>query len=444
MVYLGIDFGTSGARAIAIDGHKQPVDQVKIQFPSTAEAWVKLWPETLWQLLSQLAPSTRRHLRSLVINGTSSTVLLCDLQGNPLAEPLLYNDDRGWQCREQLRAIAPATSLVHSATSSLAKLLWYREQPYFSQGRFFLHQADWLGFLLHGQLGISDYHNALKLGYDGARLAYPSWLKQQAFFPLLPRIVAPGQAIAPILPPLARRFRIAPQCVVASGTTDSLAAFFASDRWTPGTAVTSLGSTLVIKLLSDHPVFDQGSGIYSHRWQNFWLVGGASNTGGAVLKQLFGDRLETLSQAIDLRRSAPGDYYPLLKPGERFPINDPQLLPRLQPRPDNEAEFLHGVLTAMAKIEALGYEKLQALGATPVRQILTAGGGAHNLPWQTIRAQYLPAPVAIAPGVEAALGSALLAWRGDQSSLGHGGHLPMKNPPAIGDEGDGKKTEMDR
>lgn len=39
-----------------------------------------------------------------------------------------------------------------------------------------LHQADWLGGLLHGKWDTSDYHNALKLGYDPAAQQFPAWL----------------------------------------------------------------------------------------------------------------------------------------------------------------------------------------------------------------------------------------------------------------------------
>ena len=49
------------------------------------------------------------------------------------------------------------------------------------------------------------------------------------------------------------------------GTTDSIAAFLASGAAGVGEAVTSLGSTLAIKLLSAQPVDDSRYGVYSHR-----------------------------------------------------------------------------------------------------------------------------------------------------------------------------------
>jgi sugar (pentulose or hexulose) kinase len=174
--------------------------------------------------------------------------------------------------------------------------------------------------------------------------------------------------------------------------------------------VTSLGSTLVLKLLSQQRIDDPATGVYSHRLGNWWLVGGASNTGGAVLKHFFSPaELDHLSTQINPDIGCDFDYYPLLKPGERFPINDPNLAPRLEPRPENPVHFLQALLTAMARIEAQGYQVLQHLGAPALQQVFTSGGGSHNSAWQAIRQRILGVPVRVAAQQEAAWGVARLA-----------------------------------
>ena len=131
--------------------------------------------------------------------------------------------------------------------------------------------------------------------------------------------------------PPGRPAGISEECVVCTGTTDSIAAFLAARAAGPGRAVTSLGSTLAVKLVSEARVDDARFGVYSHRLDGAWLVGGASNAGGAVLRQLFGDdrRLAALSRGIDPAAASPLDYYPLPRKGERFPVADPDLAPRL-------------------------------------------------------------------------------------------------------------------
>jgi sugar (pentulose or hexulose) kinase len=201
--------------------------------------------------------------------------------------------------------------------------------------------------------------------------------------------------------------------MVRAGTTDSIAAFMAAGLDQPGEAVTSLGSTLVLKLLSETRVDAPEYGVYSHRYGRLWLAGGASNAGGAVFRQYFSDQqLADLSQQIDAEVESELDYYPLPHVGERFPVNDPQLLPRLEPRPVDDQAFLHGLLESIARIEALGYRKLAELGASPLERVVTAGGGAKNETWRHIRQRALGVPVQASEHTEAAYGTAKLARLG--------------------------------
>ena len=66
----------------------------------------------------------------------------------------------------------------------------------------------------------------------------------------------PGAPVAPLLPSIAARTGLPPRCMVCGGTTDSIAAFLAAGVAQPGEAVTSLGSTLAVKLLSTQRVDD--------------------------------------------------------------------------------------------------------------------------------------------------------------------------------------------
>ncbi len=412
--YLGIDFGTSGVRGVVIDEKALIQAEVRYSFEmSDVSDLSTCWQSALHTILEQIPQGLRREIRAIAINGTSSTVLLCDGTGRPVDAPLLYNDARGAVIMEQLRSIAPPNHTVVSATSSLAKLLWMSQLPTFAEARYFMHQADWLAFLLHGQLGISDYHNALKLGYDVEELRYPEWLEHLPIKIHLPKVMTPGTPIAELRAEIADDLGFRRDCLVCTGTTDSIAAFIASGAQSPGEAVTSLGSTLVLKLLSRKRLEDARYGIYSHRLGDLWLVGGASNTGGAVLRQFFTDaELKSLSSEIEPENKSELDYYPLLGVGDRFPINDPNLPPRLEPRPDNPVKFLHGLLESIARIEAQGYSLLQKLGADHLSCVYTAGGGAANSTWTAIRARCLGVKVVRSENTEAAYGTALLAITG--------------------------------
>jgi D-ribulokinase len=142
-------------------------------------------------------------------------------------------------------------------------------------------------------------------------------------------------------------------------------------------------------------------------------VGGASNTGGAVLRKHFSDdQLTELTRRMNPEHPTGLVYTVLPSKGERFPVNDPDLEPKLTPRPNNDAVFLQAMLEGMARTEAEAFQVLQDLGATPVTEILTCGGGAKNHVWTQLRARAVGVPVAAASNGEAAYGAALLARRG--------------------------------
>lgn len=411
-LYLGLDFGSSGARAFVIDDNERVVARAHAIYD--IHDWMS-WLKALAWLVAELPKPVRHRLAGIAVDGTSSTVLLCDATNRPLTIPLLYNDDRARTEAAKIRALAPSGHCAAMPTSSLAKLLWLRSQPGTAHARYCTDQASWLAAMLTGRPGITDYHNALKLGYDIEALGWPEWITKLGVRSLLPRVMEPGATLGMVPLEVAVKLDIPDDCIVRAGTTDSTAAFMAAGAAEAGDAVTSLGSTLVLKLLSEKRVEDADSGVYSHKYGKRWLAGGASNSGGAVLRQFFDDkRLAALSEKIDPNTASGLDYYPLPRPGERFPLNDPDLAPRLSPHPADDTQFLHGLLEGIARIEAQGYQRLAALGASRLQRVVSAGGGAKNETWSAIRAAQLGVPVTAAKHGDAAFGAARLARQGSK------------------------------
>jgi len=418
MSFIGIDAGTSGIRACAIDddGTLLALCSAELPAPLVDGDAISQDPEIWWQgldaVLRQLsARIDGQAVQALAIDGTSGTLLVTDAEGTPLAPALMYNDSRCRQQAERIRALAPKDSAAQGAASGLARLLYLSEQ--FPDAAHALHQADWLAGRLCNRFDVSDENNALKTGYDVLQRRWPDWLQQLPVAPdLLPRVLPPGSVIDRISADCATRFGLNPQARIVAGTTDSIAAFIATGVSQPGEAVTSLGSTLVVKIISQQPVYSAQYGIYSHRLGDHWLAGGASNSGGAVLKKYFSDaELTRMTPQLKPEQITGLHYYPLIRQGERFPVNDPQLQPRLEPRPQNDVEFFQGILEGIAHIEQQAYDRLHELGAPRPVSVMTTGGGCINDAWTQIRQQRLGVPVRRAEQHEACYGSALLAMR---------------------------------
>ncbi|XP_020263614.1 uncharacterized protein LOC109839549 isoform X2 [Asparagus officinalis] len=416
-LYLGIDFGTSGARYVIIDSKGTIHSEKKRPYPQKSIGdtinWTSSWRETLFLLLGDIPTESRPYIASISIDGTSATTLIINSSGETLSRAFLYNESFP-DALPFVKSIAPENHTVCSSSSTLCKLVsWWNSRKSDKDSAALMHQSDWLLWLLHGKIGVTDYNNALKVGYDPESDSYPSWLLSQPFSHLLPSVKAPGMPIGYLKEDIISQFGFSKDCHVCTGTTDSIAAFLAARATQPGKAVTSLGSTLAVKLLSTSRIEDARFGVYSHRLDDKWLVGGASNTGGAVLRQIFTDhQLEVLSRQIDPSVPSPLDYYPLPANGERFPVSDPSMMPRLHPRPESNVEYLQGILESIARIEAKGYSLLKELGATEVDEVFTSGGGARNAAWTKIRGRVLGLPVHQAMHTEAAYGAALLALKG--------------------------------
>jgi sugar (pentulose or hexulose) kinase len=371
-----------------------------------------LWWQGVCALLDAFSTTIPAgEVRAIAVDGTSASLLLADAAGRPLGPALMYNDSRARTEAERIRTLAPARSGAHGPSSSLAKLLHLLAQAPGSQARHALHQADWVGGCLSGRWGLCDENNALKLGYDAEQRRWPDWLAALGLPPdLLPEVVPPGTPIGPLRAELADRWGFPTDTRIVAGTTDSTAGFLATGAREPGTAVTSLGSTLVLKVLSTVPLFAPEYGVYSHRLGDLWLAGGASNSGGAVLLNFFTPgQLAELTPRLQPERPTGLYYYPLPAPGERFPIQNARLPPRIEPIPDDPVRLLQGLLEGMADIEARGYRLLAELGAPYPTEVRSVGGGAMNDAWTRIRADRLGVPVLRAEHQEAAYGAALLA-----------------------------------
>ncbi|GAA2839261.1 hypothetical protein EDC40_11513 [Aminobacter aminovorans] len=412
---IGIDLGTSGARAVAMTPGFEIVAQgaAKLSDFGADQRDPGIWWQAVGVALNAvLVQVDRAWVHALAVDATSGTLLPVDAEGTPLAEPLMYDDKVGDAAiLARIAAVIPAESAAHGATSGLAKALVFQSVPNVAK---VLHQADWIAGRLAGHFGTTDENNALKTGYDPIDRHWPDWLAAAGLnTSLLPRVVAPGAPIETIEPTMAKAFGLSEEVEIIAGTTDGCASFLATGADRPGDGVSALGSTLTLKLLCDRPIFAPEFGIYSHRLNGMWLAGGASNSGGKVLSHFFSaDQIARLSAAIDPDAPTGLDFYPLLEAGERFPVLDPAWPPRLTPRPSDDASFLQAMLEGISAIEKLGYDRLAELGAPPLQSMRSLGGGASNSGWTAIRRNRLDVPFLPAHSQEAAAGAARLALIG--------------------------------
>ncbi|SMC49057.1 Sugar (pentulose or hexulose) kinase [Rhizobium sp. RU36D] len=412
-VALGIDIGTSGVRASAVTAEGEVIclasrpfaDDVSARSPA---AWWAGVEDCLKELATAVSLSS---IEGIAVDGTSGTVLAVDSDGAPICEPLMYNETcPDAAIVERIAAHAPLDSPARGATSALARAIHLSRQP---GVRNVLHQADWILAKLGLPVVASDENNALKTGFDLAAGLWPDWLEACGMdIALLPDVMPAGMPLAPV-GRAGAAFGLSAGCRLHAGTTDGCASFLATGAGAIGDGVTALGSTLVLKLACAAPVNAAAYGIYSHRVLDFWLAGGASNSGGAVIRHFFDEAaLKTLTPLLRPAEPTGLDYYPLLRPGERFPVNDPAWPARLEPRPADELTFFQAILEGIMAIEKSGYERLTELGGPSLKSVRTVGGGAANPAWSKMREVAIGVPLLPARSAEAAVGTASLVLAG--------------------------------
>jgi sugar (pentulose or hexulose) kinase len=415
---VGIDVGTSGVRAAAVDetGLRVAFADVGMALPLGRGGLVTQDPAIWWDATRRVLQHLSKQIElerigAIAVSGTSGTILGIDADGRPAAPAQMYNSQASARILRRIGAVAPAETVALGPTSALARAIALQSAPGVTR---VIHQADWISGQFLGRFDLTDENNALKTGYNAVTRRWPDWLVEAGMRPdALPTVVAAGTVTGRIERQCSAELGLRTDVAIVAGTTDGCAAFLAAGAETCGDAVTSIGTTLVLKVLSDRAIFAPKFGVYSHRIGNTWLVGGASNSGGAAIAKHFPlDRIRALSKRMNPKVPSGLDYYPLAGRGERFPICDPHLEARLAPRVDDEVLFLKGLMEGVTGVEKLGYRVIADLGAPSVTSIRTVGAAARNLAWRAIRQRVLDVALVEPADSEAAVGAAKLAQKG--------------------------------
>lgn len=438
---LGIDIGTSGVRCLVIDEAGQTAAQAAGPLPppvvtgSRHEQDAELW----WQSTADAVREVCRDLRedggrteniaALCVDATSGTIVPVDSRLQPLRTGLMYNDARAHEEAEQLNAIGTETlsrlGYRFNASFSLAKMFWLlRHEPdMMDRAAWVVHQSDFITARLsqvHGMENrpVSDESNALKSGYDILEHCWPAYLSKIGMDEAkLPQVKKIGQTLGSVSKAVAADLGLPPGCVIVGGMTDGTAGCVASGANRIGDMNTTLGTTIVWKMIASTMICDPEGRLYSHRHPGGgFLPGGAGNAGGEGLASFFqggsgslSERLSGLASGITPGIPTGTLTYPLSSPGERFPFVDPAFEPFTTVSGRDERLLYQSCLEGIACIERWGYEVARGLGAETGGGVWTTGKGAGIAPWLQIRADMLDRPVCRAANPESAYGTALVA-----------------------------------
>ncbi|MFQ4141636.1 xylulokinase [Chlorogloeopsis sp. ULAP02] len=438
-VVVGLDLGTGGVRAIAVDLQGQIIAQTTRSYPlltpqlgwteQNSSDWVEASLDALFDVVQQL---DGHQAIALGLSGQMHGMVPLDADGTAIRPAILWNDQRTGKAVEAIEAIIPRQELIQRSGNpaitgfQLPKLVWLRTEEPQAYARLWqvLLPKDYLGYVLTGE-PVTEPSDASGVGC--LNLANRQWdtdilnalnINPALFPPLVESTAIAGQLKSEI----ATRVGLPAGLPVVAGGGDNAAAAIglgiSSSDLNRGSL--SIGTSGVIFAPCDHPIPDPKGRVhlFCHVDGGYHLLGVTLAAGGSL--RWYRDTLAPHIPYTDLmdlaQRSLPGARGVLFLPhlsGERSPHLDP----------DTRGAFVNLSLahtqadTTRAVLEGVAFSLRAALEVisviTPVHQLLATGGGARSTIWLQILADILQTEL-IAPKAEegAAYGAAILAMVG--------------------------------
>jgi sugar (pentulose or hexulose) kinase len=446
---LGLDVGTSSAKALLLDRRGQVVAEAGAPYPveHPQPGWAETDPEAWWSAVvaavRALPAPARGAVRALGLSGQMHGAVLCDGEGRSLRPAILWTDGRAAGLLHRFPAEA-ARRAGNAATAGMTgpTLLWLSEHEpgLLGAARWALLAKDWLRLRLTGE-AATDPSDATGTSLSDHQGEWDQPLLQELGLrrELLPPVRPAGAESGRLRPWAAEALGLPPGLLVATGAGDTLAAALGTGLLREGEAQLAIGSSAQI-------VVPRG------RWSGFtpslnlyrsalpaglpgWCQMAAMLNGGLALDWARA-RLGLGWDEAYARAFAEGAergqvvFLPWLT-GERTPFMDPRLRAAWVglDAGDDAGVLMRAAFQGVACAIRAGLEALREQGAE-VARLRLSGGGAARPAFRQLLADVLGLPLEEVTGPSAsARGAALLG--GLAAGLIAPGDLPGLSPAPV-------------
>ncbi|WP_265499742.1 xylulokinase [Paracoccus beibuensis] len=405
-MYLGLDIGTSGVKAILLDGTFAEIGAahaaltVSRPAPGWSEQDPDSWITACESAIGELAtaqPDAMAALRGIGLSGHMHGATLLDASDRPLRPCILWNDGRSAaQCAE-LEGKADFRGIggnIVMAGFTAPKLLWVaqNEPGIFARTAKVLLPKDYVRLWLTGD-HVSEMSDAAgTLWLDVKRRDWSDELLAATGLSRghMPALVEGSAVSGTLRAELAQRWGV-PQVPVAGGGGDNAATACGMGIVAPGTGFLSLGTSGVLFAATDSfaPNTQDAVHAFCHAVPDTWHQMGVflSATDGLTwLSEIAGRPVADLAGLLPAQVTAPAraGFLPYLS-GERTPHNDPGAtaafwgVTRGTGLPDLVQSVMEGVAMAFADCD----RAMRAAGSE-MDAAYVVGGGARSDQWLQI------------------------------------------------------------
>jgi len=449
-MFLGIDIGTSGVKAVVIDAAGALAGQgtaaLTVQRPEPL--WSEQDPEAWWAATTaavQAIPrDVRRAVRGIGIAGQMHGATLLGADDRPLRPAILWNDGRSQAECAELEAANP---LFRSVGGNIVmpgftapKLAWVRkhESAVFEAVRTVLLPKDYVRLKMTGEKvsDLSDSAGTLWLDVASRRWSPELLAATGLTVDQMPALVEGTERTGALMAEVAELWGV-PQVPVAGGGGDNAAGAAGIGVVRDGDALLSLGTSGVIFVANAAFRPNPASAVHAfcHCLPALWhqmsvhlsaaaCIDWAARLIGAPGAADFFAKAEAAGPA-----SGPELFLPYLS-GERTPHNDAQVRAGFLAL-DNDTtpeRLAQAVLEGVAFALADGLDALRAAG-TQVESLAVIGGGARSRYWGETIAAALGVELVYLRGGE--VGPAMGAARLAQICVDGGAPADVCAPPPV-------------
>jgi len=451
-VFIGVDVGTSGLKAVAMDEGGRIVAQAGADYPlmTPRPGWSEQDPEAWWSAacrsLRDLADKIEgREIRALGLTGQMHGSVFLDRHAAVIRPALLWNDARtGDECAEiehrmGRKRVIEITGNRASAGFQAPKLLWLRanEPDNHAALRHLLLPKDFVRYRLTGELATDAADASGTLLLDLKARQWSDEMLDALGVPAdwLPEVFESAEVTGRVSEEAAAETGLPWNLPVVAGGGDNACAAIGAGIIEEGAGVCSIGSSGTIFVHNDRALYDPEGALnaFCACVPGGWHLMGVILSAGAALawhrEQVIGGEVgfeALLDEAAEVPAGSDGLVFLPYLAGERSPHMDPEArggwlgLSLAHSRAHMTRAVIEGVGYAFADCLA----RMRHLGARPPALHLV-GGGARHRGWRRILAAQLDLELKVLAAAEgaahgAAHGAAMLAavGRGDFANLG--------------------------
>ncbi|MBS1801137.1 MAG: xylulokinase [Acidobacteria bacterium] len=267
-MYLGVDCGTQGTKALLIDeegtalGRGYAPHALVERETGAREQDPQWWVDALRSSVGQaLAAARRNDVRAIGISGQQHGLVILDKDQKVIRPAKLWNDtETARQNAELVEILGGAEACMERfgilplTGYTVSKLLWLKqsEPENFARIRHILLPHEYLNFWLTGQMR-AEYGDASGTAFFDPRTR--AWAKDVLdaidggsgqLFAALPRLIGPDEIVGPLRSEVAAELNLPVTCIVAPGGGDNMMGAIGTGNVRDGVVTLSLGTSSTV------------------------------------------------------------------------------------------------------------------------------------------------------------------------------------------------------